>query len=79
MKVQIIQQINLTNKILYPGEIIEIPATAFPKLGGRVKLLIEGKHLPNYCRAADAWCSERVKDYPKGCIASNCEHHQGAA
>jgi len=82
MKVRVLVEIMLSNKTLHPGEIIEIPNSLLPKLGGRVKPLhtSDGKDQPHYCSESDSWCSAKLPgtDYPAGCIWHNCEYYHAS-
>ena len=78
MKVTVLQQLTISDRIITPGEIIEIPDSVYPKLAGKVRIVTDGRDLPHYCRPSGSWCSEKLpqKNYLAGCIAINCEHHQ---
>lgn len=78
MRVTTLQQITIAGKIIHPGAIIEIPETVYPKLIGKVTPLTDGRNLPHWCEPGLCWCSEKLpgKNYPAGCIAFGCEHHQ---
>lgn len=60
------------------GTVIQIPADRLSQFEKFIST--DGRNLPNYCRPADCWCSERLtlRNYPAGCIAFNCKHHKEA-
>lgn len=75
MKVKVLEQIALSKTILHPGEIIDIPDSLLPKLGGLVTPLPvtaagNGHNLPHYCNKQDAWCSSKLPGNETQC--QNC-------
>ena len=79
MRVTVLRSLTIAGRIIPPGEIIEIPDSVYPKLAGKVSPVTDGRDLPHYCQAGNCHCSEKLpnKNYPAGCIAFKCEHHQG--
>jgi hypothetical protein len=80
MKVAVVESFNTAKGIITAGQIIDIPGNLYDRLKGKVKLVPEneGRDLPHYCPLSECWCSEKLPDrnYPAGCISSNCEYYQ---
>jgi hypothetical protein len=81
MIVRVIEQITLSKKILQPGEIVNLPDSLLPRLGGRVEPLPvpiagDGRDIRHHCPTGNCWCSARLSgnNYPAECIQIKCEH-----
>lgn len=74
MKVKVLEEITLSKTIIHPGEVIEITATLFPKLAGKVKPAIsDSRNLSHYCQGQDCHCSTKLPGSTTQC------HHCGGA
>jgi hypothetical protein len=85
MRVRILEEITLSKRVLHPGEIIDVPDSLLPKLGGRVKPLSspgtgDPQEYQHFCKPAGSWCSEKLpgSHHPEGCIRIGCEYHPAA-
>lgn len=62
------------------GTVIHIPADRLSQFEKFVAVtpVTDGRNLPHWCEPGLCWCSEKLpgKNYPAGCIAFDCEHHQ---
>ncbi|MFZ4859228.1 MAG: hypothetical protein ACOYL3_22855 [Desulfuromonadaceae bacterium] len=75
MIVTVLEKLTIADRIISPGEVIDIPESVYPKLAGKVSPVTDGRNLPHYCRPSGSWCSAKLTGT---CTAAQCEYREQA-